>query len=59
MMFSLYKCFSLLVFVQNGWTALHVASRNGRFEIVVMLLKAKTNVNVMTEVSHIDGVTVH
>ncbi len=37
--------------VQNGCTALHVASRNGHLEVIRMLLKAKADVNIMNNVS--------
>ncbi len=36
---------------------MHVASRNGHFEVVIMLLKAKAGVNIKTNVSHVDCVT--
>ncbi len=45
--------------VQDEGTALHRASENGHCEVVRMLLEAKANVNIKTNVSHIDGVTVH
>ncbi len=35
---------------------MHVASQNGHFEVVVMLLKAKAGVNIKTNVSHVDCV---
>ncbi len=38
--------------VQDGATALHIASQNGHCEVVRMLLKAKANVNMKTNVSH-------
>ncbi len=44
------------MYVQNGCTALHVASQSGQFEVVTMLLKAKAGVNIMNNVSHIDVV---
>ncbi len=46
--------YSLLAFIQNGCTALHIASRNGHFEVVIMLLKAKAAVNIKTSVSYVD-----
>ncbi len=56
-MYISYIYYSLLVLVQNGWTALHVASQRGNFEVVIRLLKAKANVNIKTGVSYVDGVT--
>ncbi len=38
--------------VQNGWTALHMASKNGHCEVVRMLLMAGADVNMKTTVSH-------
>ena len=37
--------------VQDGSTALHLASQNGHCEVVRMLLKAKADVNARTNVS--------
>jgi ankyrin repeat protein len=36
--------------VQDGWTALHQASYYGRGEVVKVLVEAKANVDVQTEV---------
>ena len=36
--------------MQDGWTALHWASRNGHGEVVKALVEAKANVDVQTEV---------
>ncbi len=55
----LYCSINSLVSVQDGWTALHMASQKGHCEVVRILLEAKANVHVKTNVSHIDGVTVH
>ena len=37
--------------VQDGSTALHLASQNGHCEVVKILLKAKADVNIKTNVS--------
>ncbi len=36
---------------QNNWTALYVASNNGHYEVVRVLLAAKATVNTQTKVS--------
>ncbi len=45
----------LYIFVseQGGWTALHMASQNGHCGIVRVLLEANADVNITTNVSHI------
>ena len=40
--------------IQDGHTALHVASQNGHLEIVIMLLEAKADINIKTNVSVIE-----
>ncbi len=45
--------------VQNGSTALHVAAKNGHLRVVELLIAVGADVNIKTNVSHIDGVTVH
>ncbi len=44
--------------VQDGTTALYVAAQNGHLRVVELLLAAKADVNIQTNVSHIDGVCV-
>ena len=39
-------------FLQDGWTALHIASLNGHCGVVRMLLEAKADVKIKTNVSH-------
>ena len=47
----MFNCLSSLDTVQDGSTALHVATREGHCEIVRMLLEAKADVNVQNNVS--------
>ena len=47
----MFNCSSSLDTVQDGSTALFVASQEGHCEIVRMLLEAKADVNVQTNVS--------
>ncbi len=43
--------------VQDGWTALHIAGQNGHGTVVRMLLNAKADISIKTNVSPIDDVT--
>ncbi len=45
--------------VQTGATALHVAAHNCHLRVVELLIAVGADVNIETNVSHIDGVTVH
>ena len=36
--------------LQNGWTSLHIASRNGHVEAIEVLLKAGADVHATTNV---------
>ena len=57
----MFICLSSLDSVQDGFTALHVASQEGHCEVVRMLLEAKADVNMKTNVSESccsDGVCV-
>ena len=47
----MFTCSSSLDSVQDGFTALHVASFHGHCEVVRMLLEAKTDVNMKNNVS--------
>ena len=47
----MFNCSSSLDTVQDGSTTLFVASQQGHCEIVRMLLEAKADVNVQTNVS--------
>ena len=35
---------------QNGWTALHLAAREGKVDVVRLLTEAQAQVNIQTEV---------
>ena len=39
-----------IVVIQDGWTALHIASANGYVDIVQLLLKHNADINVKGEV---------
>ncbi len=43
---------TFLFCIQNGGTALHVASYNGHCEVVGVLLEANADVNIEDKVSH-------
>ncbi len=42
--------------VQDGYTALIIAAQKGHLKVVELLIAANANVNIQTNVSHIDGV---
>ncbi len=54
----MFTCSPYLDSVQNGATALYVAAHNGHLRVVELLIAAKADVNIQTNVSHIDGVGV-
>ena len=43
--------YTIIIYIQNCWTALHNASHNCHCEVVKMLLEAKADVNSKTNVS--------
>ena len=49
----MFTCSSSLDSVQDGFTALMVAAQNGHCEVVRMLLEAKADVNIKTNVSDV------
>ena len=49
----MFTCSSSLDSVQDGYTALIVAAQNGHCEVVRMLLEAKADVNIKTNVSDV------
>ncbi len=38
---------------------MHVASQNGHFDVIMLLLEANADVNIKTNVSLVDCVTIH
>ncbi len=46
-------CSFYLDSVQNGFTALCVAAKEGHLRVVELLIAAKADVNIQTKVSHI------
>ena len=48
-----YVRWLMILSLQNGWTALYWASRNGHDEIVRVLLAAKVTVNTQTNVGFV------
>ena len=43
--------YSLLSIIQNGWTALMLASDGGHTEVVKVLAEAKADLNITTQVN--------
>ncbi len=52
-------CVYLVYSTQDGYTPFIKAAQNGHVRVVELLITAKANVNIQTNVSHIDGVCVH
>ena len=46
MVTSMCTCFS----PQDGWTALHLAAKEGKVDVVRLLTEAKAHVNIQTKV---------
>ena len=44
---------SILLYIQNGWTTLHIASLIGHFKVIKVLLEANADVNIKTNVSRV------
>ena len=44
--------------VQNDATSLHIASQQGHWEVVKVLLEANADLSIQSIVSHVDGVCV-
>jgi hypothetical protein len=40
-----------------GWTALHVAARNGQIEVAQLLIESGASVNALTQVSALRAIT--
>ena len=41
----------IVCYIQNGWSALHAASQEGKGEVVEVLVTAKADLNLQTNVS--------
>ncbi len=48
-----HEIYPLFGIQQNNWTALYVASNNGRYEVVRVLLAAKATVDTQNKVSFV------
>ncbi len=49
-----FTCSPYFGSVQDGYTALIVAAQNGHLKIVEILIESNADVNIQTNVSHID-----
>ena len=58
-MYCVLTCSSSLDSVQTGSTALIVAAQNGHYDVVRMLLAAKSNMNMKTNVSDMMSVCLY
>ena len=54
----MFTCSPYLDSIQNGFTALMIAARNGHLRIVELLIAANADLNIQTKVSLINGVCV-
>ena len=54
----MFTCSPYLDSIQNGCTALMTTARNGHLRIVELLIAANAGVNILDNVSLIDGVCV-
>ncbi len=54
----MFTCSPYLDSVQDGYTALIIAAQKGHLKVVELLIAANADVNIQTNVSHIDGVCV-
>ena len=48
--YELNPLLCIIYCLQNGWTALHLAAQEGRFDVVRVLTNAKAQLHIKTEV---------